>query len=167
MIFTTKESRRSQQTICQERRIPSFNLKFYFIFCIVQIVMYGSWWRRFNIENRLPRRIGRVNEKDFSQFLTLTDQIDGRRKGKKKSSIRKQTKTHIRIYPHNVSWTSPFFFYPGIDSIALYRRGPSSAMYLACKPFRFDGSNNKRNFEKKTRPTLNNDHHRRKSQPTD
>ncbi len=34
-------------------------------------------------------------------------------------------------------------------------------MYLACKPFTFDRSNNKTNFEKETRPTLSNDHHRR------
>jgi hypothetical protein len=40
--------------------------------------------------------------KIFSQFLTLTA-IYGRIKRKKKSSIRKQTKTHIRIYPHTMS----------------------------------------------------------------
>jgi hypothetical protein len=78
---------------------PSFN----FVYCsdcdVWLFVMATIWHRKSSTKEKY-----RVDDKDYSHFLTHTHSQKKREIKKKKSSIRKQTKTHIRIYlAHNVS----------------------------------------------------------------
>lgn len=80
---------------------PSFNFGF-FVDCsncdVWLFVMVTIWHWKSSTKEKY-----RVDDKDYSHFLTHT-QPEKREIKKKKSSIRKQTKTHIRIYlAHNVS----------------------------------------------------------------